>query len=1141
MNYTIDEKFELSGYTAVIKTDQNLSGLLSDNFLITIRDTLTNVTTEIDRHNINQYGVSDTTSTNTDEWAPRSCIKNGGLYVNINGNTITYKQTIPCVRNSDSESIGLNTSEVKVYFYDENSDIEFYSKTLPFFQRSMPEKVDDTADPILEPTSARPDYDFDYRHDENATELATMSKVSKNFNYNSVGSLYVNNESGIIKKYNKNIVADEIPFKTPQYKTCVSAFYSTTSQTGILEPNYDSIESFIWNEKTDEKSDIPTYNYDPDSTATIEFFGCTANLIYASVEQWLNDSSFAKGYRENVVGLNLGFINNGIKEVIFQRVIITSAIDEDDPTIVHFTITNPHDSEHPCYKKPMAFVAKFANKAVQEDSSELVAITPSNIVDNSEVDGTITFDITDIDPTCPWTYVVDAWIDTSIENYNSTVVKNKTISREGPKQNPDAMNAGFKQLTLTVDMKKQHNYLDPSQTWNFTDIVGIYQNSGDKLSEYILNEGEVGILKFKIHNPNWNNSKFKPEDYRITVEIPELGGKINVTEAVLKTDENNPNGEFKPIPAYDSTDNDTQYVFYVYNIVLNHEVQTFNGSRIKVKVSVKNKQSENFKCAWNFDGFEKDVDMLLRVPTVKIPVKIYTCGKGGTEDCKKYQGKSPSTKETTITHELNEIYNANKELDTQESEYGWQDFKLVDSNSHDVRATADYTIFVEANNENVWRIDVIGFNCTASVIDPSSFVLTNLALDETTGIITWQLNDIVPTTITVTCNAYSLTSEYDPVSVKWTSKKFIPDEWDFFKDFTVFTQSKLSLLGAYVGVKSLYCTALEATNNAFIDNSWVNPENGERSRIYVDGDSDDLFDGQYKIKLITKTNRFPSNSFSEFMGDKYTNGGDDKYKIDSDYCTGQAGNIIYYSKNAHDSFAIASHNYTAQTFPYDQRVVSTEATNIIFADVAANSGEINIADAIPVIDKAPGNIPRLNYNYDNPTILPQITGNYTFDANGGTQVFDKLETSNGRTVGPNDPNAFIITFKPGEYVFDHINVANDVFIFIDCDGSKGEYVRLVVRNKASFGARLAIQNVNNDFMTFMIYSDYESNGDDDNAIFFEAGRNQYINDKFNYGVLVAPRGKVHFANGENFWSGAIWAKSLSLSNGVAFIGRGDFA
>lgn len=1136
MNYTINETFELSGYTAVIKTDQNLSGLLSDKFGITIRDTLSNVITdEINRHNISEYGVSDTTSLNTDEWAPRSCIKNGGVYVNINGDTITYKQTIPCVRNSDSENIGRNSSEITIKFFNENPDIEFYSKALPFFQRSLPEKQDDTVDPILEPESARPDYDFDYRHDDYAQELSTMSKISKNFNYNSIGNLYVNNDNGHIKKYNKNEVIEAVPNKTPLYKTGVSAYYSTTSQTGVLEPNIGTIESFIWNEKTDEKSEIPYYDLKTEETDTIEFFDCTANLIYTSLNQYIDDSKFGMGYRENVVGLNLSFINHGIAEVIFQRVVITSTPDENDPTVIHFTITNPHDSEHPCYLKPMSFVAKFANKAVQEDSSELVAITPSNIVDNSEVDGTITFDITDIDPTCPWTYVVDAWIDTLIENYNSTVVKNKTISREGPKQNPDAMNAGFKQLTLTVDMKKQHSYLDPEQTWSFTDIVGEYQNSGDKLSEYILNEGEIGILKFKIHNPNWNNSKFNPSDYRITVEIPELGGKINITEAVLKLDENNPNGEFKPKPAYDSTDDDTQYVFYVYNIVLNHEVQTFNGSRIKVKVSVKNKQSENFKCAWNFDGFEKDVDMLLRVPTVKIPVKIYTCGKGGTEDCKKYQGKSPSTKETTITHELNEIYNVNKELDTQESEYGWQDFKLVDSNNHDVRATADYTIFVEANNENIWRIDVIGFTCHASVIDPSSFVLTNLALDETTGNIAWQLTDIVPTTITVTCNAYSLTSEYDPVSVKWTSKKFIPDEWDFFKDFTVFTQSKLSLLGAYVGVKSLYCTALEATNNAFIDNSWVNPETGEVSRIYVDGDGPDVFDGQYKIKLMTNTNQNPSNSFRDFMGDKYGNGiGDAQYKIAGDYITGQAGSNIHYAKNAHASFAIASKTYTAQTYPYSTTVVA-QNTNMLHADKAPNTGVINISEAIPVIDKAPGSLPTLDVNYDNPTTLPTITSNYTFDANGGTQVFDKLETTNGTN------NGLTITFKPGEYVFDHITVANDIHIIIDCDGSKGEYVRLCVKNKATFGARLAILNINDSFMTFMIYSEYESSGDNDNAIYFEAGRDPNIDDKFNYGVLVAPYGKVHFANGDNFWSGAIWAKSLSLSNGVAFIGRGDFA
>ena len=1160
MNYTINETFELSGYTAVIKTDQNLSGLLSDKFGITIRDTLSNVITdEINRHNISEYGVSDTTSLNTDEWAPRSCIKNGGVYVNINGDTITYKQTIPCVRNSDSENIGRNSSEITIKFFDENPDIEFYSKTLPFFQRSLPEKVNDTPDPILEPTSARPDYDFDYRHDEYAQELSTMAKISKNFNYNSVGNLYVNNDNGHIKKYNKNEVIEAVPNLTPKYKTGVSAYYSTTTQTGILEPNIGGIDSYIWNEKTDEKSEIPYYDLLTEQTDTIEFFDCTANLIYTSLDQYIDDSKFGKGYRENVVGLKLGFINHGIAEVIFQRVIITSTPDEDDPTVIHFTITNPHDSTHPCYLKPMAYVAKFANKAVQEDSSELRVITPSNIVDKSEVDGTITFDITDIDPTCPWTYVIDAWIDASIENYNSNVVKNKTIAREGPKQNPESMNAGFKPITISYKIIKQtqgtNQSISPSR-WD--DIQNSYNTfkgiSGNDITDQIpmptLDEDEYAIIKFKVHNPNWNNTKFVGNESKYVVNVSEILNKLNIASATLYIDETNPTHRLIPVGSegeYDRDDPTVQYTFYVYNVKLNHEIQTAMTSKFTINVEVKSTYSEEFKCAWSSPSSPTTVEMVCNVPTVILPVVIYTCGEGDTSKCYKYQGKNKSDRSTwvecTTSHELNEIYDANKVLDTQESEYGWQDFKLLDTNAESVRrADHSFELNIESDgSQKIQRMFMIS-NGTISIIerqtDISKFILYD-AIDTSRyfsdGIIKFSICDIVPQVVSTTCDAYSLNTVYNPTSVHWTSKKFIPDDWDFFKDFTVFTQSKLSLLGAYVGVKSLYCTALEATNNSFIDNAWVNPETGESSRIYIDGDGPDVFDGQYKIKLMTNTNQNPSNSFRDFMGDKYGNGiGDAQYKIAGDYITGQAGTNIHYSKNAHASFAIASENYTEETYPYNTTVVA-QNTNMIHADIEPNSGEKNISEAIPVINKKPGSLPTLDVNYDNPTTLPTITSNYTFDANGGTQVFDKLETTNGTNDG------LTITFKPGEYVFDHITVANDIRINIDCDGSKGEYVRLIVKNKATFGARLAILNVNDSFMTFMIYSEYESSGDDDNAIYFEAGRDPNIDDKFNYGVLVAPYGKVHFANGDNFWSGAIWAKSLSLSNGVAFIGRGDFA
>lgn len=1139
MNYTINETFELSGYTAVIKTDQNLSGLLSDKFGITIRDTLSNVITdEINRHNISDYGVSDTTSLNTDEWAPRSCIKNGGVYVNINGDTITYKQTIPCVRNSDSENIGRNSSEITIKFFNENPDIEFYSKALPFIQRSLPEKQDDTVDPILEPESARPDYDFDYRHDDYAQELSTMSKISKNFNYNSVGNLYVNNDNGHIKKYNKNEVIEAVPNKTPLYKTGVSAYYSTTSQTGVLEPNIGTIESFIWNEKTDEKSEIPYYDLKTEETDTIEFFDCTANLIYTSLNQYIDDSKFGMGYRENVVGLNLSFINHGIAEVIFQRVVITSTPDENDPTVIHFTITNPHDSEHPCYLKPMAYVAKFANKAVQEDSSELRVITTSNIVDNSEVDGTITFDITDIDPTCPWTYVIDAWIDASIENYNSNVVKNKTIAREGPKQNPEAMNAGFKEITLSYACKKQANgYIDPERVnlWNF---IQSEWRTYPELTDNILETDEYGIIKIKIHNPNWNNPKLNRDNYVL----------VNTQENIRNMDQpniiNNGN-KFIPYPEYDSQEQDVEYTYYIYNVKLNHNDTMFNNSEITVNTEVKSTLDNEFKCSWYSTG-NQTINLYLK-DVAKIPVKIYTCGEGDTSNCYKYQGKDKSDRskwiECTTSHELNEIYDVNKVLDTQESEYGYQEFKILDTNSESVRrANHNFELNIESDGASkIQRMFVIS-DGEITVIERQTDISKFVIYDEfdtsryfSEGIITFSICDIIPQVVSISCDAYSLNTVYNPVNVKWTSKKFIPDDWDFFKDFTIFTQSKLSLLGAYVGVKSLYCTALEATNNAFIDNSWVNPETGEVSHIYVDGDGPDVFDGQYKIKLMTNTNQNPSNSFRDFMGDKYGNGiGDAQYKIAGDYITGQAGSNIHYSKNAHASFAIASHNYTTENYPYNTTVVA-QNTNMIHADIEPNSGVKNISEAIPVIDKAPGSLPTLDVNYDNPTTLPTITSNYTFDANGGTQVFDKLETTNGTN------NGLTITFKPGEYVFDHITVANDIHIIIDCDGSKGEYVRLCVKNKATFGARLAILNINDSFMTFMIYSEYESSGNNDNAIYFEAGRDPNIDDKFNYGVLVAPYGKVHFANGDNFWSGAIWAKSLSLSNGVAFIGRGDFA
>ena len=114
MNYTINETFEMSGYTAVIEADQNLASLITDNFRMEVRDILTNQIEEITKEDLMKWGTSVDTNIDSSLWETQSCINNGGMYINFNGNTLTFKQIIPCL--SGDIPIGYNSSQVSVVF-----------------------------------------------------------------------------------------------------------------------------------------------------------------------------------------------------------------------------------------------------------------------------------------------------------------------------------------------------------------------------------------------------------------------------------------------------------------------------------------------------------------------------------------------------------------------------------------------------------------------------------------------------------------------------------------------------------------------------------------------------------------------------------------------------------------------------------------------------------------------------------------------------------------------------------------------------------------------------------------------------------------------------------------------------------------
>ena len=304
----------MSGYTAVIEADQNLASLITDNFRMEVRDILTNQVEEITKEDLMKWGTSVDTNIDPSLWETQSCINNGGMYINFNGNTLTFKQIIPCL--SGDIPIGYNSSQVSVVF-NENDSIDFYSKTLPFFKRDLPKSDNYDVEPILPDGSARPDYDFD-----NFKNNILMNGCKSNFKYNTVGDLYVNNNNGHIKKYNKKSLTDYSTesHPTPKFYSDISAFYITTNQLGGITP-YDLIDKYkgkhwsstIWNETTNEETDIYVYPKETAKSATIEFNGLKSDVIYNVYRQVIeNDKYFPEEYRKNVLKFYIDFENKGL-------------------------------------------------------------------------------------------------------------------------------------------------------------------------------------------------------------------------------------------------------------------------------------------------------------------------------------------------------------------------------------------------------------------------------------------------------------------------------------------------------------------------------------------------------------------------------------------------------------------------------------------------------------------------------------------------------------------------------------------------------------------------------------------------------------------------------------------------------------
>lgn len=1067
MNYTITETFEMSGYTAVIEADQNLASLITDNFRMEVRDILTNQIEEITKEDLMKWGTSVDTDIDPSLWETQSCINNGGMYINFNGNTLTFKQIIPCL--SGNIPMGYNSSQVSITFND-NDSIDFYSKTLPFFKRDLPKSDNYDVEPILSAGSARPDYDFD-----DFKNNILMSGCKSNFEYNTVGDLYVNNNMGHIKKYNNKSLTEytkDYSKPTPKFYSDISAFYITTNQLGGITP-YDFIDEYkgkhwistIWNETTNEETDIDVYPKETAKSATIEFNSLTSDIVYNVYRQVIDDTYFQEDYRKNVLKFYIDFENHGIN-VDEPKPLVIQIFRQSNDKVINVRIENPNlyngDQPHPLKDAKIYF----------EEIQKTGISDPYDIVQEGNI---LTFKLNG-DIECGYSFIETAWLEKAYLGYSSDFVKQKTYIAIGNNDQPSISKPGYEKNSIFANVIGYKKYnKDTTPPTNIDDFNAATDAEDPTSHNLLLKEDECGIICFEIINKNYDKEWIN----------------TNLIQVIL----NNENLKVSPTVPFDISNNKTY--FFVYGITCKELIETITDVEITFEISGTtacsgdwiDQDKSKFNSKWYF--FKPDEPLQ--------QIRCLTCeDTTDTNPCYEYTGDNLNPTIETSTPSYDHILDVYSRQDgsiiIEKTQYGIQRFKVVNPNKSDPSDIIKITIYKDNLSES--------FQFTFNDI-PYTIILDSLNLivkdivgvysePDNYGTLTFNVYGITPSKIKahveITTNEMPIASDFfkaDSSTVTWSEKSFIPKEWEEFNNYAIFTKSKLHLDGARIGIRSIYCTALYVDNRSTIDTSYSDDPNFPAG-IYVDC-SEQWSDGSY---IFLNNANITDQGLQGSV--KYANLNP---PID---LKNNGENQVWYNA--------ASKNVIFLTRDIDKtQYVTAINNNYVGSKMEVKSIEVP-------------ELPKFNINYDGTdNININDRQSITLNAGGNIQSYNQF----------NAGNECVLTLGAGEYYFKTFTAGTGLQIVIP-QLAANEYVRICVQGKVEVSNGVNLQNNNGDFTTFMLYSDYQSTNDTDYAIKFAS----YHGTQQNYGVIVAPDGGVRFENGIK-WTGAIWSKGLSLSNGCS--------
>lgn len=330
------------------------------------------------------------------------------------------------------------------------------------------------------------------------------------------------------------------------------------------------------------------------------------------------------------------------------------------------------------------------------------------------------------------------------------------------------------------------------------------------------------------------------------------------------------------------------------------------------------------------------------------------------------------------------------------------------------------------------------------------------------------------------------------VTLNWTrryTEPFIPDPWNEFDKYVIFTQSELDIDNSYIGVKSITAPCVKVNNGGIVE-----------SELFITG--------KKKIENTTSAclDFINANTTKTLAGGRVI----DYTSATEAVETTKYGGQLHGSVNALSAYKV----HIADDADYPE-FINTNPSYI------GNSVDENgyLEDLIMPIEEPPELVQLDNVEFTGEeSIIRDTDATINLDASVNNH-YDVLRCG----------DRGIINLKKGTYYFNSVTLGVGTQINIENNLGDDEFVRIFVKGDFNAANTIDINNPNVNLKSFMIYS-HEGNID------FAAK----TSNNFNYGIAVAPgkpdpntgkpmagTGEIRFHNSV-IWTGALWAQKVEL-------------